>query len=237
MNQARNRLLALLATNQAKPKRYEIQARQDANEATIYIYDVISSDFGVGAAQFVKDLSALKSGTIHLRINSPGGDVFEGRAMATAIAQHPAKIIAHIDGLAASAASYVAIAADEVEMAPGSFFMIHRAWSIAYGNAADMRETADVLEKIDEALVADYVKQSGQTEEQVRAWLDAETWFSADETVANGFADRLSDAEKVSNAWDLSVYAQAPKAEPEPEPEDFEGAERLRRFAFLEKVA
>jgi ATP-dependent Clp protease protease subunit len=234
MNQARNRLLALLATNQAKPKRYDIEAKDDV--ATIYLYDTIDPYWGVSAKQFVKDLNALKNPTIHLRINSPGGDVFDGRAIATAIAQHPSKIVAHVDGLAASAASYVAIAADEVEMAPGSFFMIHRAWSIAYGNAADMRETADVLEKIDEALVSDYVKQSGQTEEQVRAWLDAETWFSAEETVTNGFADRVSDAETASNAWDLSVYAQAPK-EPEPEPEDHEGAERLRRFAFLEKVA
>jgi ATP-dependent Clp protease, protease subunit len=168
--------------------------RQEAatGEATIYLYDVIDAFWGVSASQFVKDLNAITAPVIHLRINSPGGDVFDGRAIATAIRQHKSKVIAHVDGLAASAASYVAIAATEVEMAPGSFLMIHNAWTIAAGNCEDFLATAAILEKIDQSLVEDYAKCTGCDPEQVKAWMCAETWFTAQEAIDNGFADRMA---------------------------------------------
>lgn len=239
MHPSRNRLMALIAANHSKPKRYEIQQKDD--QATVYLYDMIDAFWGVSAKQFVKDLNSITAKTIHLRINSPGGDVFEGRAIATAIAQHPSNIIAHVDGLAASAASYVALAANEVEMAPGAFFMIHKAWTMAYGNADDLLATAGILEKIDASLVDEYVKQTGNTEAQVKDWLVAETWFTADESVTNGFADRVSSDEPTAkNAWDLSVFNRAPaEADPPDNTEQLEAehAMRKRRAELVLKVA
>src|SRR5258707_13669196 len=145
------RLLALLSANRDRPKRSEV-LNATGEEATVYLYDSVDSDFGVNAEAFVKDFNAITAPKIHLRINSPGGDVFEARAIATAVAQHKSTVVSHVDGLAASAASYIAIAADEVEMAPGSFLMIHNAWTIVGGNASDLTATALLLEKIDGSL-------------------------------------------------------------------------------------
>jgi ATP-dependent Clp protease protease subunit len=240
MHQAR-KLMALIATNQAKPKRYEIVSKADSEEATIYLYDVIDSYFGISATQFVRDLNSLKAPTIHLRINSPGGDVFDGRAIATAIAQHPSKIVAHVDGLAASAASWVALSAAEVEMSPGSFFMIHNAWTMAYGNKDDLRSTADVLDKIDTALIEDYVRQTGNSAEQIAEWMNSETWFTAEEAVDKGFADRVTESAATKNEWDLSVFAKAPAALAQQQAEDDSEAiahdERKRRFELIELAA
>jgi ATP-dependent Clp protease protease subunit len=211
--QTRNRLLALTVANKDRAKRLEI-LNADGPEATVYLYDAIDSYYGVNAEAFVKDFNAITAPTIHLRINSPGGDVFDGRAIATAIAQHPSNVIAHVDGLAASAASYVAIAADSVEMAPGSFLMIHNAWTLAFGNADDLLSTAALLEKIDASLAADYSKKTGKSQSQIAEWMSAETWFSAEEAVTEGFASSIAETapEGVENAWDLSAFAHAPKA-------------------------
>lgn len=210
----RNRIRALLAKNlTVSAPRFEVVNDAEKAEVTIYIYDVIDAYWGISAAEFVKALAGVTADTIHLRINSPGGDVFEARAMATALRQHKAKVVAHIDGLAASCASWIALAADEVEIARGAFYMIHRSWSFAMGNAADLRATADLLEKVDEELVAEYVRETKASDEKVRAWLDAETWFTADEAVEHGFADRLAaDAPKDQTAWDVSgLFTHAPK--------------------------
>lgn len=249
----RNRLLALVAANRERPKRREIE-NATGPEATVYLYDSIDPYYGVNAEAFVKDFNAITAPTIHLRINSPGGDVFDARAIATAIGQHPSNVVAHVDGLAASAASYIAIAADEVEMAPGSFLMIHKAWTFAYGNSEDLLSTAALLEKIDGYLAADYAKKTGKSSAQIDEWMSAETWFTAEEAVAEGFAGKISeeDPEGVDNAWDLSVFAHAPKQKAAPGPglrhlaevakkiaddeaaateqANMENAERLRRF-------
>lgn len=201
-----------MKANKDKPKRHEI-LNAAGDEATVYLYDAIDSYYGVNAETFVKDFNAITAPTIHLRINSPGGDVFDGRAIATAIAQHKSNVIAHVDGVAASAASYVAIAADTVEMAPGSFIMIHKAWTFAFGNSEDLLSTAALLEKIDASLAADYAKKTGKAQSQIEQWMSAETWFTAEEAVAEGFANVVSEepAEGVDNAWDLSVFDHAPK--------------------------
>lgn len=208
----RNRLMALLAANSNRPRRFEV--RQEAKSASLYLYDIIDPYFGVSASQFVKTLNGISATQIDLHINSPGGDVFDGRAIASAIAQHPANITAYVDGLAASAASFVATAADEVIMAPGSFMMIHNAWAFTYGNADELRTTADLLDKIDGSLIEDYVRVSGASAEQVKAWMDAETWFTAQEAVDAGLADRVAEADQeegASNKWDVSAYNRAPK--------------------------
>ena len=136
---------------------------EESGEATLYLYDVIVSDDywgGVAAEAFVKELNATAAPTIHLRINSPGGEVFAARAIEAAIRNHPARIVAHVDGYAASAASFVAVACDEVEIAPGGFFMIHKAWTFTAGNADDLLHTAEMLEKLDASLVDTYAKKT-----------------------------------------------------------------------------
>jgi len=181
------------------------------DESTIYLYDAIGDWYGVSAKDFIKELAAIKSGTIRLRINSPGGDVFEARAIATAISQCGKKVVSHIDGVCASAATYIALSADEVEMAQGSFFMIHNAWTMAYGNAAEMRSTAALLDQIDASIVNDYAKKTGKEREEIGTLMAAETWFTADDALASGFIDRVYDGEKVENKWNLSAYENVPE--------------------------
>lgn len=182
---------------------------------------MIDSYFGVSAKAFVQELANIDAKTIHLRINSPGGDVFEARAMAVALREHKAKVIAHVDGYAASAASYVALSADEVEIADGAMIMIHKAWTIAFGNSDDLIEVSQLLEKIDADLVRDYVASTGSDQKQIEDWMSAETWFTADEAVEHGFADRKSaefDGKKALAGWDVSAYANAPKVPQESAP-------------------
>lgn len=230
-------LLQLLADNRGLGF---FKAEQSAEEATLYIYDaIVSEDFwgGVSAQSFVKELAGITAPVIHLRINSPGGDVFAARAMEQAIREHSSKIIAHIDGYAASAASYLALSADEVLIAEGGFFMIHKAWTVAFGNSEDLMDTAALLEKVDASLVATYVRETGQDAEQIAAWMADETWFNAEEAVQYGFADSIAEsAPKAKAAWNLAAYAHAPKTE-EPEPAAaepvFDHTDHLRRRLAL----
>lgn len=186
------------------------------NEATIYLYDIIVDDSswgGVSAIDFVRELAAVTAGIIHLRINSPGGDVFSAQAMAQAIREHSARIIAHIDGVAASSASWLALAADEVTIAEGGMIMIHQAMTLAAGNASDLHAVAALLEKVDGILVDTYVKATGQTADQIAEWMAAETWFTAQEAVDAGFAGSIAHAApKNVKAWNLSAYAHPPKS-------------------------
>lgn len=240
-----NRLQRLLNDNRGKGL-FRIDNKAAA-EATIYLYDAIVSDSywgGVSAIDFVKALASIDAQTVHLRIDSPGGEVFAGQSMAQAIREHPANIIAHIDGLAASAASWVALAADEVVISQGGMVMIHQAQGIAIGNGADMRETADLLDKIDAVLVEGYAKETQQSAAQITDWMAAETWFNADEAVKNGFADRVATSAGTSSnaaraSWNLAAYAHAPKIEQPPANEPpavavppaptFDNTEHLRR--------
>lgn len=193
---------------------------------------MIDSFFGVSAHAFVQELAKIDAKTIHLRINSPGGDVFEARAIATAIREHPSRVVAHVDGYAASAASYVALAADEVEIADGAMFMIHKAWTIAIGNSDELMERAALLEKIDADLVREFSAETGADPKQIEQWLADETWFTADEAVEHGFADRKVaefDGKKALAGWDMSAYARAPKIESGHNEQKFLEAQRIAR--------
>jgi len=209
----KNRLMQLFkndANISFEPVELKVVATGD-DETTIYLYDAIGDWYGVSAKNFIKELKAIKSGTIRLRINSPGGDVFEARAIATAISQCGKKVVSHIDGVCASAATYVALAASEVEMAKGSFFMIHNAWTMSYGNAEDMRSAATLLDQIDASIVDDYAKKTGKAQEEIKELMAAETWFAADDALAAGFIDSVYDSEKVENKWNLSAYENVPE--------------------------
>lgn len=213
------KLMQLLRDNAAAERKPLNLIRDEAAAvATLYIYDVIDAYWGVAAADVSKVISGLDAAiTLRLRINSPGGDVFEARAIAAAIQQHPGKTIAAIDGLAASAATTIAAAANEVEIVDGGFYMIHNAWTLAMGNKHDMTSTAALLDKVDGAIVADYAKRTGKSNEEIAAWMDAETWFTAQEAVDNGFADRIAQpAGDAKNAaarqFNLAAFSKTPQA-------------------------
>jgi ATP-dependent Clp protease protease subunit len=206
----------LLLLNKGRGNPLSVDASGD--ESVIYLYDQIvptevEAQFwgGVAADTIAKTIMGLTTPFVHLRINSPGGDVFAGRAIEQAIRESPATFIAHIDGFAASAASYVALAADEVQIAEGGFIMIHNAWTFAYGNSSDLAAASKLLSQIDGTLVNTYQRETGNTPEQIAQWMDAETWFTSDEAVKYGFADSVSKgAIKNAARWDLSAYKNAP---------------------------
>lgn len=196
---------------------YSIQAKAGA-PAEISIYDEIGL-WGVTAKQFIADLKALDATTVKLFINSPGGSVFDALAMYNALRQHPASVEVTVMGIAASAASLVAMAGDKIVMPENSFLMIHNPLAGAYGNAAELRDMADVLDKIGASLVATYVTRTGLQEDEVKALLATDTYLSAEEAVAKGFADELQPALKVAACYDIerlpvnirAVFAAATK--------------------------
>lgn len=226
-----NRKLFALARDNAG-KGAGIRSEVTGDTATIYIYDVIDAFWGVSAADVAKALAGITAPNIVLRINSPGGDVFEARAMMTAIAEHPATVTAKIDGLAASAASVLALAADTVEIAEGGFYMIHNAWTFALGNAGDLRTTAELLDKIDGSLIADYAARTGKTTDEISAWMQAETWFTAQEAIDAGFCNAIipTASKAKAQAFNLAAFSNAPKALTEQPGPDLE-ATRTRMLA------
>lgn len=243
-----NPLLKLLALN--KGKGYLKAEASDADEATLYLYDaIVSDDFwgGVSAESFVKELNAIKAPVIHLRINSPGGDVFAAHAMVQAIKEHPSKIIAHVDGMAASAATFPVIAADESVISQGGMFMIHNAWTIAAGNARDFADMASLLGRTDEILVNNYANKTGKNHDKIRDWMEAETYFFGQEAVDEGFITALApDQVKNKIDWDMSAYEKKTiQSKQTPEPEKIEGKQpepidlsgHYRRLALVERTA
>lgn len=213
------KILQLLRDNAGREKR-PLNAASGGDSASIYIYDVISADWGVSALAVIAAIEqAGDVKTLNVHINSPGGDVFEGRAIMAALRRFAGNKVAHIDSLCASAATSIALACDEVVMAEGAFFMIHNSMTIGYGNKNDLRDTADTLEKIDGAITNDYVAKTGKDAADIRAWMDAETWFTAAEALDNGFIDRVAAADKkAKNTWNLAAFAKVPDALKEPAP-------------------
>lgn len=193
-------------------KNYRIE-NATSKEATVYLYDEIGW-FGIEAESFVKDLNNIKSPTIHLRVNSPGGAVFDGTTIYNAVKQHKSRVIGHVDGLAASISSVVVLACDEVRMAENSFLMIHEPWSIVMGNAEGMRQEADLLDKIRDTIAKTYMDKSGKGRDEINAMMNAETWLSAQEALDMGFADSIYD-EKLEKAevtlFDLSAFNRVPE--------------------------
>jgi ATP-dependent Clp protease, protease subunit len=203
----KNKLIQMLQANANRPK-----PPSNASTATdIYLYDVIGDWYGITASDFVDAVRGADSGAFTLHINCPGGDVFDGRAIATTIKSHPAKVTAVIEGVCASAATYIALAADEVKMADGAQFMIHNAWTLALGNADDMESTASLLRKVDSSILDDYVAKTGKEREEIAAAMAAETWYDAKEAKEFGFVDEIIHVKVAKNTWDLSAYDNAPK--------------------------
>ena len=224
----KNRLNKLYADNRkAAARKFEVVAKADSSEVDIFLYDhIVSSEDeaewwgGVAPESFVKAVYAVDpSHTINLRVNSPGGSVFAARAMEQALRAHKGKVVVHIDGLAASAATFVSMAGDEIVMSKGAMFMIHKAWTGMWGNAEDLRKEADLLDKIDGTLAETYADKTGKDIAAITEWMAAETWFTAQEALDAGFATSIAEAEAKALAWDLSAYSNAPKAERQTQPE------------------
>jgi ATP-dependent Clp protease protease subunit len=208
--QLRSRLRQLVGENAGKGT--PIQARaSNSGGLEILIYDVIDPWWGVSAKGFADAMKDAGNQPLTVRVNSPGGDVFDGRAIASMIRAHkgPTKVI--VDGLAASAASTIAVAAQETVMAKGAFLMVHQSWAFAMDNADGLRTLADLLEKIDGQIGADYAAKAGVTAEKAAEWMKAETWFTADEAVEAGLAASVLTDEADLKAFNLDAFDRAPE--------------------------
>jgi len=190
----------------------------EAGVATVRLYDPIDSwggYWGVSAQEFLATLDQLGDATqIRLHINSPGGEVHEAIAILNALRQHQARVTAIVDGLAASAASFIACGANELVMSQNTELMIHDAWSIEIGPAAAMHKMGDRLDQVSNNVASIYAKKSGKSTEECRAVMLAETWYSAQEAVDAGLADSVdtgtgSAGDDAQNRWDLSIYQHA----------------------------
>ena len=189
---------------------YAIRAR--AEGAEVSIYDEIGA-YGVSAKSFLDELGALPNeGPLTVRLNSPGGSVFDAVAIYNAIKRHAGPVTVWIDGIAASAASYVAMAGDEVVMPENAFLMIHDPSGVVFGTADDMRAMAEALDKIKGSLVAGYVAKSGGAEDDIAALMAKETWLDAAEAVELGFADRLAEPVRIAARFDIARFRNAPPA-------------------------
>lgn len=196
---------------------YHLKAAADKTPV-LSIFDDIGA-YGVSAKSFLNDLRTVTTDEVDVEINSPGGDVFAGLAIYNGLRASGKKINVKVLGLAASAASLVAMAGDTIEMPENAFMMIHNPWGFAMGGADEMRNTADVLDKIGTGLVSTYAKRTGKTDQEIAALLDAETWMTAQEAVDAGFATSVTPALAVKARYSedrlpenvrLAFKAQAP---------------------------
>ena len=171
-------------------------------DAQIDIYGEIGESFwgeSKSASDFKKELNNLgEVKNIFININSPGGSVFDGLAMYNILKRHKAKVIVYVDGLAASAASFVAMAADEVIMPENSYLMIHNAWSYAGGDKNELRKMADTLEQMDETISNIYAEKTGKEKEEILKMMDEETWINGKEALEIGFADKNEEEKKIA---------------------------------------
>lgn len=192
----------------------EFKARGSRGE--IWLYDQVGASFwgdGVTAKSFQKELTALgKVTTINLHINSPGGDVFDGLAIYNQLKQHPAQIIVDVDGLAASIASIIAMAGDEIRIAKNAMMMIHDPQGGAFGTADDMMRTAALLNQVKGNLADTYVARTNNKRDVVDNWMSEETWLTADAAVEHGFADAVTAETAFTACFDLSKFKNTPDA-------------------------
>ena len=188
---------------------YSVKAEQDIPE--VFIFDAIDI-WGVDAESFVKEVAAIDADQIRLRINSPGGNVFDGAAMISAIRNHRATVEARVEGVAASMAAVLAVAADEVVMSEEAMMMMHPPWALVVGNADDMRGMADTLDKIDDNHLGIIARKAGRDVDDVREEIGQELWMNAEEAVKWGFADSIGGHAEVAARFDMSCYNHTPSS-------------------------
>ena len=189
---------------------YEIKAK--GSNAEISIYEEIGF-WGVTAKEFADELNSLLGiNNIDLRLNTPGGSVFDGMAIYNLLKQHQAQITVYVDGLAASMGSVIAMAGDLIVMPENSLLMIHNPWTLASGDAEELRKNAELLDKIKKAMITAYTSRTGLSEEQISHYMNEETWFTGSEAVELGFADEVEAAQEVAACFDLTKFRNTPES-------------------------
>lgn len=191
-------------------------AAADGDASTISIYEVIGEDWWSGGGFTAKRMSAalrsIGKSDVVVNINSPGGDMFEGIAIYNLLREHPAKVTVNVMGIAASAASIIAMAADEIVMGLGTFLMIHNAWGVVMGNRNDMREAAELFDSFDAALVDIYEARTDAKRADIVKMMDAETFMGPSDAIKHGFADSVSESLKApdepANSMDKGLMAR-----------------------------
>lgn len=204
-------------------KFWEFKAAAE-KKGELYLYGEISdvSWWGdeVTPAQFQKDLAALGDiDALDVYINSPGGDFFAGMAIYNMLKRHEAKVTVHVDGIAASAASLIAMSGDKIVMPKNATMMIHNSWALTAADKTKMRKLADELERIDGQQAGIYSSRTGKKEAEILAWMDSERWMSGEEAVKDGFADELEPNKKIAACADAEKYFARylhPPTQPEP---------------------
>lgn len=190
-----------------------IQAAREGDDVSISIYDVIGEDFwtgeGVTSKRIAAALRTIGNRDVVVNVNSPGGDFFEGIAIYNLLREHPHKVTVKVMGLAASAASIIAMAGDEIEISEIGFLMVHNAWAVAIGNRHDMREAAETMEPFDDAMAGLYAARAGVEKAEAAGWMDKETWFNGSQAIEAGLADRLLSATEVTQNDDKGAKATA----------------------------
>ncbi|QDF16717.1 capsid maturation protease [Gordonia phage HannahD] len=222
------RRVRALATTPDRRNWFEFRNAEttDTGPVEILIYDFIDPDAawfgGVSARDFVTTLAQVDDNReINVRINSPGGDVYDGIAILNALRNRKSTVTTYVDGIAASIASIIAMAGTEVVMMPNAEMMIHDPWMVAIGNAKDLQEAVDNLIRVSDNLASVYADRTGGSADEWRAAMAAETWYSAEEAVTAGLADRIetppksggkSEKAKTTDRFDLSIFAYAGRA-------------------------
>lgn len=239
----RARAEAFRAEHGLEAKRWWQVKNQTADSAEVWLYDEVGGWFGSTAEDFIDELSGITAPNILLRVNSPGGSVFEGIAIANALRSHPANVTVQVDSLAASIASVIAMAGDHVRMMPGAMIMVHDASGLCMGDASDMTAMAEVLDTISDNIASAYAARAGGSEADWRGVMRNETWYRGQAAVDAGLADEYVDAGKhrgkpepdgdepepsMRKAFNPTAYGyrgpqqpapDTPATEPEPQPE------------------
>jgi ATP-dependent Clp protease protease subunit len=175
----------------------------------IWLYDQVGEGWfgGMSAKTFVAELNKLgKVDIINLHINSPGGSVFDGVAIYNSLKSHPARVEVDVDSVAASIASLIAMAGDEIRMASNAMMMIHDPMGVAIGGADEMRKTADLLDQIKDVIAGTYTRRTKKNEAEVKALMAEETWMTADDAVDMGFADLITEEQRIAACAGLDLF-------------------------------
>lgn len=192
-------------------------AAKEDEDRSISIYDVIGYDYWTGEGVTAKRISAalrsLGAGPVTVNINSPGGDLFEGLAIYNLLREHKGEVTVKVIGVAASAASIIAMAGDTVQVARAGFLMIHNTWVMAVGNRNDLREYADTLEPFDRAMADIYAARTGQEAKAMAKLMDAETWIGGSDAIEQGFADELLPSDQIEQGKGKAQAASVRRVE------------------------
>lgn len=219
-----------------------IRFNKNNKRGEITLYGTIGQSWwgeSISAIEFKKQLKALGDvDEIELRINSEGGSVFDGAAIYNLLKEHRAKVFAHVDGMALSAASVVLMAGDERIMAENAFVMIHNPWSMVLGGAKDMRKEADLLDQIRSSIIDVYAARASVDKEEIGKMMDEETWLLSDDAIEKGFVDKVSENLKVAACFDATKFSHVPswafdRSKADEPPRDLQ---RRQRLAHMGKV-